>query len=194
MSAKTGIDSLPHRFVVRSARLLDISIEKYVDMISAGQKWCVACCDWHAVSAFHGDSHKWDGRRNRCKESRRVKVKRYRTGPAASNMLGKRASAETKARMSLAHCGEKNHKWRGGITPIYRSARQNALYYDWRRKVFERDDYTCRRCFRRGGGDLHAHHIKAFALFPELRYDVTNGLTLCLDCHKREHGAGAAHV
>lgn len=35
------------------------------------------------------------------------------------------------------------------------------------------------------GGNLEADHIKPYSLFPELRYEVDNGRTLCVDCHKK---------
>ena len=35
------------------------------------------------------------------------------------------------------------------------------------------------------GGKLNADHIKPFSLFPELRFDLNNGRTLCVECHKK---------
>jgi predicted restriction endonuclease len=54
----------------------------------------------------------------------------------------------------------------------------------WRKAVFERDNYTCKKCGSRGGR-LNAHHIKSYVLFPELREDMANGETLCVGCHKK---------
>ena len=63
-----------------------------------------------------------------------------------------------------------------------RRVRGSKEYDAWRSEVFRRDDYTCKSCGQRGG-KLHADHIKPFALFPELRLDVSNGRTLCKPCH-----------
>ena len=65
--------------------------------------------------------------------------------------------------------GEKHHNWRGGITPIYLKIRNSEEYKSWRKKIFERDKYTCVLCGHQGRG-LVADHKKPFALFPELRF------------------------
>lgn len=55
-------------------------------------------------------------------------------------------------------------------------------YTDWRKAVFERDNYTCQHCQQRGQA-LQAHHIRSWSKFPDLHYEVVNGLTLCKSCH-----------
>jgi len=56
-------------------------------------------------------------------------------------------------------------------------------YKTWRKLVFERDDYTCQMCKKRGVV-LQADHIKSWTFYPDLRYELSNGRTLCVDCHK----------
>ena len=79
--------------------------------------------------------------------------------------------------------GSKNHNWQGGITPKNQAIRNSLAYKNWRQSVFLRDNWTCQLCNKRGCA-LHADHIKPFSLFPELRLEVSNGRTLCIDCHK----------
>lgn len=83
----------------------------------------------------------------------------------------------------------KNHwNWQGGKTDESRKLRNSYEYKQWRNAVFIRDNYTCQECKAKScGGNkviLNADHIKPFAFYPELRFDINNGKTLCLDCHK----------
>jgi hypothetical protein len=62
--------------------------------------------------------------------------------------------------------------------------RNNHTYRQWRSKVIERDG----RCMECGAEEnLHAHHIKNFAEFPQLRTELSNGITLCQSCHRKLH-------
>lgn len=79
--------------------------------------------------------------------------------------------------------------WKGGITPMNAAIRNSLEYEDWRKAVFERDNYTCQICYQ-VGGYLHVDHIKPFALFPELRFELSNGRTLCVSCHRKTETYG----
>lgn len=81
------------------------------------------------------------------------------------------------------YTGERSNFWKGGTTPINKLIRSSIEYEEWRTKVFERDLYTCQGCGEIGGY-LEADHIKPFALYPELRFEVDNGRTLCKPCHR----------
>ena len=110
---------------------------------------------------------------------------------------GKKHSEESKKRISESRTGipawnkgieslrkgKKSNLWKGGITPSNHVIRTSMKYKQWRRNIFERDDYTCQNC-KKHGGNLNADHIKPFALFPELRFDIDNGRTMCIPCHR----------
>ena len=85
--------------------------------------------------------------------------------------------------MSLAHKGEKSYLWKGGITPINEKLRKSLEYKLWREAVYKRDEWTCVWCEKKGGR-LNADHIKPFSLYPELRFALDNGRTLCVECHR----------
>lgn len=62
-------------------------------------------------------------------------------------------------------------------------------YRFWRSEVFKRDEFTCVMCNVKGGY-LHAHHIFHWSDFANLRFDIDNGLTMCIKCHYRIHHGG----
>lgn len=80
--------------------------------------------------------------------------------------------------------GEKHWRWNNGATPKNHAIRNSLEYKLWRRAVFDRDKYTCVFCGNMGGR-IEADHIKPFAFYPELRFELSNGRTLCKPCHKK---------
>lgn len=99
----------------------------------------------------------------------------------------------------LAIKGDKNPNWKGGVTPLNQQVRHCLKYKYWIKAVFERDNYTCVLCTKKGG-NLEADHypknfcqimldnnIKTLAKANECSelWDINNGRTVCMKCHKR---------
>jgi len=104
-------------------------------------------------------------------------------------LKGRKYSEKSLTNMSLGQKkrfkNKKNHpNWRGGITPESVSIRNSKKYEEWRGDVFSRDKHTCRKCGQ-VGGSLEAHHIKSFANYPDLRFELENGITYCERCHSK---------
>lgn len=129
-----------------------------------------------------------------------------------NSLKGKKASEETKKKMSISHMGNKSntgrklteeHKmnvrlslrgenhwnWKGGLKSENSIRRNRAEYKEWRKAVFIRDSYKCKIQNGDCVHEIHAHHILRFSEYPELRYELSNGITLCRNHHplKRSH-------
>ncbi len=85
-----------------------------------------------------------------------------------------------------------NEKMRGKNNPNYNpkltdqdreDRRVLPEYVNWRKEVYERDNYTCQICGDNSGGNLNAHHFVNYNQHPEQRFDKNNGTTLCVTCH-----------
>lgn len=81
--------------------------------------------------------------------------------------------------------GDKNPNWKGGITNWRKNIYNSKEYKTWSNSVREFWDFTCQMCEKRGKGDIHANHIKTFRDYPELRFDLQNGIALCKKCHTK---------
>ena len=97
----------------------------------------------------------------------------------------RKLSIETRRKVGDSHRGSKSVNWKGGVTPINNRIRKSMEYNLWRTAVFERDNYTCIWGGKAHGSKLHADHIKPFCDYPELRFAIDNGRTLCVECHKK---------
>ena len=82
--------------------------------------------------------------------------------------------------------GGKHWNWKGGASSNSKKLRTSSEFKRWREAVFERDNYICVFCNKKGG-ELHPDHIKELSKFPNLVFDVDNGRTLCKECHQKRH-------
>ena len=158
-------------------------VKPYVVMVKKKGKFCSRECYMEAVrNGFNkgGRNHPNYGKHWPKKMRQQIsKSLRGKNNP----MYGKQLSAEHRKRIGDAQRGSKHRCWKGGITPLRKKLYFKDEYKEWRKAVFERDDYTCSLCGQRGSTVLHAHHILPWQEYPILRFVVDNGITLCKDCH-----------
>ncbi len=100
-----------------------------------------------------------------------------RKGRSYEELFGDMKTLSIKAKQSISLKNES--------TAIFTQIGRGTLKYKaWLLDVLTRDGYKCTKCG--STENLHAHHIKNWNDFPSLRYDVSNGLTLCASCHRKE--------
>lgn len=158
-------------------------IRPYVVKIGKAH-FCSRKCYLEAIK--EGWNDQWTGKNHYCYGKPkpievRMKISKSLMGEKNPN-YGKPKSKETLKKMREAQAGEKHYNWKDGITEENLKIRNSNEYRRWRTTVYGRDHYTCVRCLNKGG-KLIAHHILSFARFPEERFKLDNGATLCTGCH-----------
>jgi len=122
------------------------------------------------------------------------KNKKWREGTGGKSFVNRTTFKKGDLRIS----GRNNPKWKGGITKLQQKIRKLSEYKHWRNEIFKRDDWTCKKCCRRGIY-LEAHHLKEFNLILkqmkiinikqarecEELWDIKNGVTICRNCHDK---------
>lgn len=122
-----------------------------------------------------------------CRQKHKIETDpRYKQNFQNMIDLGLGHTPEVNAKKGLK--GEKNPNYKKDRPQVRTRSRYELT--EWRKKVFERDDYTCQHCGKRGG-KLNADHIKPYCIYEELRTDLANGRTLCEPCHKKTDTYGA---
>jgi len=85
-----------------------------------------------------------------------------------------------------AMIGEKAAQWKDGKSLLRDRARLSPQLKIWRLAVYKRDNHTCQQCGAKGM--IHAHHKIEWAQDESQRFIISNGITLCVDCHGKIHG------
>ncbi len=83
----------------------------------------------------------------------------------------------------IAKRGPGNSNWHGGRTGQRKLEASRLPYKRWRERVFKKCGRVCSSCG--STTRLEVHHLKPWAWFPALRYDVRNGQVLCRPCHQK---------
>lgn len=87
--------------------------------------------------------------------------------------------------------GENNYRWISDRTKLKKSEKkhEDVQYKIWMKSVKVRDEWRCRMFGENCEGGLEAHHILNWVDFPDLRYEIKNGITLCHAHHPRGRAA-----
>lgn len=152
------------------------------------------------------DNMKFRKNSKHSEESRRKMSESAKKRHAKGNhpMLGKTFSEESRLKMSLSQSGKvlsletriklsENKKgklhWNYKEDRTLLSKRQergDSAYREWRISVYRRDKFICKIGNEDCKGRIEAHHILGWTEFPELRYEINNGITLCHSHHPRK--------
>jgi 5-methylcytosine-specific restriction endonuclease McrA len=119
----------------------------------------------------------------------RAKLSKAHKGVPLSPQHSRSISLALKGRKTPWNTGPRSRTWKGGITPILAKLRKSPAYREWRSAVLTRDGRKCVLCG--ATGRLDADHIKPFAQFPDLRFEISNGRALCVPCHRKTDTYGA---
>jgi len=164
--------------------------ETVIPSRAAKYRFCSYVCRgaWRKVNWSGPNNPAWQGGKREkvclnCSQTYRIKsnqpITTFRKQKFCSPKCGFQGRPST--------AGSNNPRWKGGKSK--RSNRQHK----WATAVISRDMAICQHCGT-AGVELHAHHIKSFNEYPELRWDINNGLTLCCHCHWAVHSAGNANA
>jgi len=159
-------------------------------MGTLGKHWTLNPDTRAKMSAAQRGNKKALGKRWKWSEAARRRISIARIGHP-SPMKGRTLGPAARARMSKArkilygNDPTKHPRWIADRT-LLKTDRQHmydSQYKNWMRRVKTRDGWKCRIADKNCEGKVVAHHILPWSSFPELRYQLTNGITLCQHHH-----------
>lgn len=166
--AKQAISDQRRRRVKRICLVCHTEFETH--KYRSGSKYCSKAC--------------WSVRNPPLSHECRHCHKIYTSFDRKSLFCSRRCARKTKT-------GPLSSNWKGGISLENERARLMPERREWSRAVLKRDGFKCIKCGSKK--NLHAHHVKPWAQFVDLRFVVSNGETLCEVCHGLVHGKNFAN-
>lgn len=162
-----------HQFQVKKEKTKQWISNKIHELKNSEKRFCECGCGTHLIQTYTGNYKR-----------------RFING---HNNKGKRFSKIHRENMSKS--------MNRGKTKLIILIRTELKYKDWRKKVFQRDNYICQISNIKSSGKLIAHHIKSLALILKENniktiqnaykcseiWDINNGLTLLSNIHELFH-------
>lgn len=158
------------------------------------EKTCRRCGDTKRIQKFKVDKRQADGRTVTCRECYETRqLDEWSRTPdqiesQRKKLQGRKYSLEHRLAISRGQkiaVKEGRHHWKKNVHENEDQDRCHIAYKIWKEKLLERCGHKCETCGKTER--LHAHHLKCFYEFPELRFDIENGKILCISCHMRLH-------
>lgn len=90
--------------------------------------------------------------------------------------------------------GSANPNWDPSLSEEERALRKEHRYTGdhkakiWSKSIKELADFICDSCGTKKS-PFNSHHLNGWKRHPEQRYDLSNGVCLCVACHKKFHKA-----
>jgi len=115
-----------------------------------------------------------------CTAKGRPKIKRY----PRTDEEKKKISESLKGKYTK----EKAYQWKEDRTQLKddRKDRGGQLHREWSLSVKRRDGWKCKISNEDCNGRMESHHILPWKDYPELRYNLNNGICLCKKHHPRK--------
>lgn len=112
-----------------------------------------------------------------------LKGNQYRKGVFVSEETRKKL-VDKASRPHPWNAGERSPFWIKDRSKV--TTKRGPKIYRWARDVKRRDYMKCKIGNQDCKGQLEAHHILGWKNYPELRYNIDNGITLCQFHHPRK--------
>lgn len=97
----------------------------------------------------------------------------------------KNKKAEHMRSINIGKFGPLNRNWNHSLSELERRKRKSGDTKTWSKKIRNIFNNKCFLCDSME--KLNAHHLMNYKDYPELRYDINNGVCLCQKCHKEFH-------